>query len=102
MKEYDYFEKIFNLMKIEDRLTLFLLLWKEGELKTELKKKLMLEDPTLLDTIAKEFNKLGFLSIEEYRGKNDIFRGDAFYFISILHNSSNSMLISFILSVMII
>ena len=82
MKEYDYFEKIFNLMKIEDRLTLFLLLWKEGELKTELKKKLMLEDPTLLDTIAKEFNKLGFLSIEEYRGKNDIFRGDAFYFIS--------------------
>ena len=81
MKEYDYFEKIFNLMKIEDRLTLFLLIWKQGELKTELKKKMMLEDPTLLDTIAKEFSKLGFLSIEEYRGEN-IFKGDSYYYIS--------------------
>ncbi len=82
MKGYDYFDRIFNVMSIENRIQLFLLIWQKGEFKSKLLQDLHIQDSREIEIVVNEFKKLGFLEIITYKENTAIPKYDAYYIVT--------------------
>lgn len=82
MKNNDYFDRVFRIMPIQDRLRFYLIVWKKGALKSEIKKILSIGDSKNLEIVAKEFQKNGFLEILLHKDNLAIAKDDAYYYVT--------------------
>ena len=82
MNNNDYFDRIFRVLPIVDRLKFYLIVWKKGALKSEIQKLLSIQDPKNLEIVVKEFQKNGFLEILQHKDNQAIAKNDEYYYVT--------------------